>query len=367
MYAHNSYLQIAVEAGVIALVGLLAFAVSWLAFVLRGMRSLDPKMVATKAASIGAVAYIAAHSMVDSDLHYFGIALPFFVVMAIGTLASPDGVSPELLPPWIRRFAVAIASLTVLLMGFGAYTEALRAKVRGATAAGAVTEARALAAQARSTMPTDGETYYLSYRLAESPAEATQLLETATRFAPSPRNWRALAAIKSSQEDHVGALAALNGALMRDPNNLPALLRKVEAEIAAGQNISAIQTAKRLIAVEQKPYFQTRSLPEIIPLETYRARLRWESISVDRDEKIELLRDALKGFVEFSQTTGPLVERMLKAEPNSNYAGIGKTELEEAYREGLASAEELLAMDPAPEVAEEARAAAAALRESLSR
>jgi len=367
VYAHNSYLQIAVEGGAIALLAIVVFAVTWLVFALRGLRRLDPRMAAFKASVLGAAAFVAAHSMVDSDLNYFGIALPFFVLLAIGTLSSPDGISPELLPPYIRRFAIAAGALSVLLCGYGAFAEATRAKTRGAVAAGDIEAARNLASQARAAMPSDGEAAYLSFRLAATPAEAAQHLETATRFAPSPRNWRALASVRSSENDFTGAISALDGALVRDPNNLPALLRRMEAEIAAGQTISAIETAKRLVAVEEKPYFQVRSLPEIIPTETYRARILWAQLSDDSDEKRRLLAEAMRGYLAFAATTAPIVERALTTDPNAQYAGIGREELDRNYLEGAEAAEALLLLDPEPTLAAEAREAAASLRASLSR
>ena len=64
-----------------------------------------------------------------------------------------------------------------------------------------------------------------------------------------------------------------------------------------------METAKRTIAVEDTDYFKTRSLPEIIPVETYDAHAFLGAVSQDLPSRVSELEKAMAGYQLYLQHT----------------------------------------------------------------
>ena len=84
---------------------------------------------------------------------------------------------------------------------------------------------------------------------------------------------------------------------------------------------TAIEYAKKLVATENSTYFQVRSQAELIPTQTYEARIFLARHSSDPNEKLKLLVEATKGYLEFTRLTVPVIKRNTSADLGINFAG----------------------------------------------
>jgi hypothetical protein len=122
-----------------------------------------------------------------------------------------------------------------------------------------------------------------------------------------------------------------------DPNNLPALLLLTQA-LSQEDPLQARAMAERLIAVEDTPYFKVRALPEIVPTETYSARLYLGSVAKDPKQRELQLRAGVEGFLRYAASTVPAVRRMPDGMP---YGGETKQSATEKLQYGLSGAKAL--------------------------
>ncbi len=329
VFSHNSYLQLAAEAGVGSLVLFLAFLALWARRSLRGSSRLPEGQRQAFAAAVAGVAAILAHCLVDSDLSYFGLGLTFFLVLGAATLLAADAVAPEFIPVPSRTVAAGGVVFAWLLFGYLAWCDLAKSEVRYAQ----VTKQPADISSIQSIAGWDGDAAYL---VAQS--QPVDQAETAARQAfalqPTPKVARYLARILEAKQDYVAAQIALAPALISDPNNLPALSLMLKLQQEAQSPDQALITARRLVAVEEKPYFKIRSLDQLIPTETYAARLYLAANEPNPTAKALLLSDAVAGFLKYANLTVPEVVRASKAVPPSSYAGetlpIAKEKLNQA-------------------------------------
>ena len=317
---HSSPLQLAAEASPfspILLVFLLGF---WLRSVAKGTRAQPEPTGILKASIVAATFAIFAHSWVDSDLHYFGVGFAFFGLLAVGLLLSADAVSPEHLP---TNFRVPIAVVALVPGLFGLYLgagEALRAESRGLAMTGDRAGAFQRANAAVGLLGIDGEAYALAGRNSESSTEAISNLRRAADLSPTTRNLRALARYQEANGEEKDAVVTLLKALFRDPYNLPTLSLLWQVQRKTGAVDQAQATAERLLTVEKKPYFLIRSLPDVIPTETYEAREFLAQIAGSSEQRIRLLSEAVAGFREYAGRTVPQVLGSVGADGKGSYA-----------------------------------------------
>jgi hypothetical protein len=368
VYAHNSYLQIGAEAGVVSVLLLVVFLGLWLAVFLRGSRKQSAEISITKAAIFAAVSAILAHSLVDSDLYYAGIGVAIFALLGAGILVASDGVTPELIPMRLRGMSIASLSLFTLLVMYPAVNESMRGQSRDALRRQDIDAARANAMAAFQWMPMDGDAPYLLARMSRSTSERGDLLRVAVENAPSTRNLRAMATNLAQSGDRTAAVAALDSALRRDQNNLLTLKLLLQIQ-RDGQDIEAAkQTAERLVAVEQTGYYLIRSLPEIVPTETAEAREFLADQTSVRKDQIALLKPALSIYQEYLASTWPLVDRATKSDPNANFGDENLPGARKRLENGQRIAETLANLYRASGdtvAAGEAATAAAAFRDAL--
>ncbi|HMS55342.1 MAG TPA: O-antigen ligase family protein [Fimbriimonadaceae bacterium] len=266
--AHSSPLQIGVETGWLGLGLALAVIGIWLVEVGRGLRSAIPVPV-TRAALMGSVLAVLAHSVVDSNLQHFGLGFLFFVVLAIGVNSSVDGTTPEFSRAHIRWPVLGVSALTLVAMLIVAWNETALSK-----SASLLTSDREEVSQALSPLyALDHRAQILLALSASSADQALTALETASKVGPTLRGFRLQSQVYSSKNDHERAIQVLNAALQLDPNNLPTLERLLEEQAKVDTDF-AIATAKRMVEIEENStYFKVRAIPELVPLETVVARL----------------------------------------------------------------------------------------------
>lgn len=322
VFAHNSYLQMAVDSSILAPLLLFAIGIAWLTLMFKGYRNSPPEKQIIRLAIITAVLAVAAHGFVDSDLSYFGIGFVFFLLMGLGSTVAADAIAPELLLRPYRLLALSVPVLFLIFAMFISAGEVGKAKVR----AGLISGERSVSEELSSLQnlaPYDGETDYLTgqYRMAMREAGAVESYRLAATKSPSPRNYRVLARTQESLGNYAAAMDSLRSALRRDPNNLPALAQLMRTQSAFGTEEDSINTAKQLLAVEKTTYYQIRSLPELVPTETAEARIFLAERLPQDAAREEWLTGAIDIYNRYVASTVPLVERTEKYDPGSNFGG----------------------------------------------
>lgn len=311
--AHQSFLELAVDAGPLALILLLVF-LGVLAWEILRSRILPSEQNALRAAVFGALVAAAAHSLFDSDLYLMGTGLAFFLLCGIGLQLSGDGGSPELLPKQSRVWAIACASTLALLVAYSSLIGIVKARVYYDLAEGNAS-AREGVALLRSFAPADGEAAYLGYLTAQSALEAASSLRDAIRLRPTPKYFRALAQLQMRSGKPAAAVATLQELSSWDPNNLAGLALRMEALQAAGDRTGAVETARRLASLTETTAFKTRALPEQVPLEPYNAALFLADSATSTKIEYQHLAKALSGYVEYAKyVPGNIASGLVKPE-----------------------------------------------------
>ena len=203
----------------------------------------------------------------------------------------------------------------------------------------------------------DGEAWYLlAWMFPTNPQERVALATKAVQLAPSTRHYRVLAESQFELGQHDAALRTIDKALERDPNNLRTLMLKLGFEDESGAVEAAVATAKRIVAVEQTDYLKTRALAELIPTEPYEARIFLAKHEPDVGKKIELLTQAIDGFLRYKAVTIPKVK--LFDSGGLDFVGETRKRAEEKMAMAREAADQLaLAYESVgePKKAEEAR------------
>jgi tetratricopeptide (TPR) repeat protein len=300
---HNSYLQLGFEATPFAPLLLLIVGVVWLAQTGRGATKLPTESNMLRAAVVAGVVAIGAHSMTESSLHLFGIGFGFFVLLGVGILLSADSVSPEFTPRSLRLLA-GIATILFLIQGlYVAVAECHRAAIRYAASQQDATGVAEGIERAITIAPSDGDAWYLAAFYERDPTKQHAFFERTVQLSPTTRYYRAYARALIAAGKREEALVQLRRGLERDPNNLPIWKLLFETYQSLNNSDQADAVARQLVAIEETQYFKIRSIPEIVPLETYRARAYLATRTADRNQRIELLKPALDGYLSFAGST----------------------------------------------------------------
>ncbi|MBS1705871.1 MAG: O-antigen ligase family protein [Armatimonadetes bacterium] len=322
-YAHSTYLQLAAECSILAPLVLLWLLFAWARGMFRAQGEIPTDSLKLRAVVVGAITCCAIHNQIDSLLYSFGIGVGFFALLAVGLLVSADGSSPELVPTPLRTWFVGvIPALVAIVLIHGSRTELLKAQALGLLTRQDPSGVELLES-AESWAPLDGSTRYLIARTSLDPKSPEYLskLEEATRLDPSLRYFRALATTFDLQGKPAEAIEAVDKALQLDPNNLPGHLLKISIAEHLQDPALVKKACEDAIAVEQTTAFQIRAIPEMIPTETFEARIKLAELTTDRPTAIRLLQEAVDGFKRYWTTSVPLVARAAKEDINANYAG----------------------------------------------
>lgn len=332
--SHNTYLQLAMEATPIALLALLGFLVLVARQVFKGTSGQATDIQDMKAAVTAAIIAVAIHSVIDSDLQIFGVGILFFMLCGLAIQLSTDSSAPEFMHPGLRRGVIAGATvipLAMLYFGVIDLKHGLFLANRGMTADQAKSDAQSLAALA----PLDSRVAYLNYQVLEqlqAPLNERQsVLRKAISLGPTFAMYRAMAELCARNPGSGDPVAYLDKALALDPNNLPSLKKKLEI-LAERDPELAKQTAQRMVDIESSTYYKTRSLPEVIPVETFIARA-YLAQSLQGTAKAEMLEPAIKGYQEYAKITVPRVIEFAKANLPDGFGGINPQEAKQALEE----------------------------------
>ena len=320
-FAHQTYLQLAVEASVLAPMLLIVALVLWTRLIFRGGSRLQSSQNVLRASVFASILALGIHSFIDSDLSYYGIGLITFMLLGAGLLLSSDAVAPEFLPAGFRRGAAGGVALMAALLLYLGYVEGARATARGSVDAHVFDEASAGLASLRSLAPWDSEVWYLSAQVSQEPNQRLEYAQKAVDLGPSGRNLRLLARTESELGKASDAMGAMERAAEVDPNNLQTLTLLSQIQTLLGKDDDAKKTLHRLIEVENTSYFKIKSLPELVATDTYEARIKLAAAEKDPKAKIELLQPAVDGFKQYLALTIPNVIRFAKISDTLTYGG----------------------------------------------
>ncbi|MCX7818183.1 MAG: O-antigen ligase family protein [Kiritimatiellae bacterium] len=272
VHAHNDYLHVAAEYGVVGL-GLavmagVAMVVGLLRLVLRSRHERSARLAA---GALGMLAAALAQSLVDFNLHIFGNSLTLLV--AIGAVASVAHASGELRnrlpPPWIARAvslvggAVAVLALVVAVRALGAHfwvaVAAERALARGDLVAAGRAAERAEAWDPRAIAPllTRAEVAIQMARTEPDAARRAKLLEQAATLCEE--------------------------GLRRNPREPGFAHLQAQVLSLRGDDAAALKAFQRLVAdYPNRPYFRVRLAAQLERMgrlqeaaEALREALRW--------------------------------------------------------------------------------------------
>lgn len=341
--AHNSLLQVGVEIGALGLLALLGLFIRWCVDVCRGARRLGGENLSLRIGVLAGVVALAAHSLFDSDLHVFGTGFSFFLLMGVGLAMAADGITPEQMGVGLRRIGAGIAAAVWLVLVWQAASEASKWTAYTLASEGDFTGAREAAKSAQELTPADGEANYLLALYTPQGKERLQLLERAAKLTPSPRHLRALAREQLAGQDPSGAITSLKRSLKWDPNNLLALKQLLELHQSQGNREEARAVAQSMIEIESKPYFTVRALPQLVPTETYVARMFLAQEAPTWKQKIELLKPALEGYKSYLALTVPEAKKAIEADPPVRIGGMTPEEVAEALSDAETCAQLLAA------------------------
>lgn len=364
--AHSSYLQLALEAGILAALALVGLGLLVLREMLRGTRSQPVELVLLKSGVLAAILAAAVHNAVDSDLYSAGTGMGLMVLFAIGLLLSVDSTVPEFSPKPPRYALLAAMFLVPVGLLWVGRTELSHGAFVAAAGQQRAAEAIAILNGLESSAPNDPRTNMARLQVAmgqqASPSEQISILERAIGNGPTPMMYRTLARVQAKEGNLEGARSALQRGLAWDPNNL--LILRQWLELERDNPDAAIPIARRLVNVETTPYFQIRSLPEFVATQTYDARVYLAEQSNDPKEKRDLLLPAVDGYAEYALVTVPKIMQFVKSGGDS-FAGESPSkavEIIEAGRGALEAARGVAQVDDGQRLAAAAEAFDAASR-----
>ena len=279
-HAHNSYLQLFAEEGVLAPLLWLALlgVVAW------GLWS-APRVEEWSwvPGGLGALAASAAHNVFDSLLYVPAIAILIWAIVGMG-LARPS-VAPAAQPaPGAerRRWAALVVGIAGLLLAgihtWGRYL-LLDAREQTGPMASQVNGALKTLETAQALLPWDYQVALQQSRTARylgvgDLQQAIDAAQRVIRLAPyRPASYFSVGFLRERQGDKLNAVQTYRVGLEHAPNEVELLYPLAQAEEGLGFHKEALQAYRKIAEVEGTPVQQVRALPELRDWRYARARL----------------------------------------------------------------------------------------------
>jgi len=273
--AHNSYLQLASEAGVPAVIALLVFFAFWLRKVMPREREegieaeslfgVNAPMM--RSALVAGVIGAAAHNFVDSDVYLLANGLTLWSMMGLALALAVDGMMPLFLP----KSMMGLVATAVSLLAAGPLLSQAIASSYASTAQARQDQSDYLGAQegfqhALDFAPRDRR-YLLAVarlELGANKSEAYTLAQRAIREEPSLDTYLGVARMYMAAEDLPRAEWAFKQALTRDPYSVGAQRGLWEIYKNQDRGLELIELAKALEDQRHSTYSRVRAVPEVI-------------------------------------------------------------------------------------------------------
>ena len=319
--AHNSYLQLAAEAGVPALIALLFVGGMWLVRV--GRREAMPVVDSEsflgvgrpllRAAVIAAVVGAGAHNFIDSDLYLFSLNLTLWSLLGLGLALAVDGTMPVLLP--MRSLALGASAMGVLLgavLVSRAVAGVIAVQAQAALQDGDYADARRGFESALRWAPNDRRYLVAAGRLALAAGDeetAGDYFRRVMRSEPSSEAFTAIAMAYQALGEHAKAADIFLLAVRADPYSPEALRGLMRTRRALGHG-DWVAAAERIVGLRTSPHATVRAVPEVV--ETVYAEADAALGAVARQQgkptlAIEHYRRAFDDLTRFVRVTYPMV------------------------------------------------------------
>ena len=326
-YAHQSYLQLAAESGVVALVAFIsafiAIACTALSRLFRYSSQAEKddiweEMVPTDAWRLISCAIFAAlagsviRNLADSDWYIIGIALPFWILagVLVSRLATTDNAHST---GKIARLGQAALCVIMILLsasfGKGDYFASNADDYRLATLVSPMN-------------PKYHREYgkYLAFT-ANDATEAIKEIKKAIRLAPSDAsNYHTLGMVYFQYDHPKSAIIQFNKSLKLNPNSTQTLYQLSQVYYTL-DNMKALEsTLKRLIEIEKSPYERIKGVPELVDVTYAYAHAYFGNQYLDRKDYKDAVREfesaidrlerwrSNKQILEMARVTGMLSE-----------------------------------------------------------
>ena len=312
--AHQTYLQIAAETGIVGCAIALSLVAMWLVTVLRKHPSEPPERAVLRYAIVAAVLAIGANGLVESNLSFFGIRMAMFALLGIGLNLSVDGLVPERIPVGIRA-AVA----TVLAIGVGytllgaALTDDMVSRALASIQAGRPGEGQRLLVSARKIAPADPQPNFQLAKLAAAMNDwksASELAERAAERRKDATTYGLLAQAQAKLGNTDASIRSIDKAIYAEPNDPYWRAQKFQLLYEMGLYDEAATAAHDAIASEEKLDTKPNALPWHVSTDTVTAR-RWlltRPMSIDERQKI--LRSLFERLANYAEKTAPEIARV---------------------------------------------------------
>lgn len=273
--AHNSYLQVASEAGVPALLALIVIGGMWVVRV--GRREATPiedterflgvSRPLLRSAVLAAVVSAGAHNVVDSDLYLFSLNLTLWSLLGLGLALAVDGATPMLLPK--RSFALGASAIgltlgaVLLARGIGCV---IAVQAQAALESSEYDDARRGFEAALRWAPDDRRYLVAAGRLALAAGEeeaAGRYFRRAMRSEPSCEAFTAMALAYLAAGEQASAADMFLLAVHADPYSPEALRGLMRTRKALGSG-DWLEVGERIVGLRASAHATVRAVPEVV-------------------------------------------------------------------------------------------------------
>lgn len=346
--AHNTYLQIAAEAGPAATVALLlllaASAVPPISAVVRRSFTQNPSVesesfewmpdagLMLSGLIAGAVASM-ARNLVDSDWYVTVIGIEFWVVLGAAiSLAGDRGARRA--PMTNRRFTIeagilmlGIVSVLSMLAGesYLAYGESAMRDGDPDAALESYKQAAQIDFLNSEPHRRMGKIHLMIAQSLCSDVYAIraedELMQAISLEPTSSKNYYQLGRVYEHYPRNDQAIGAFRKALDADPNSPQVLLALAERYDAAGRNRDALDVYRRMVGVEESPYERVKAIPEWIEPAYIFAHA---ALARDFERRGDATRaaeeynralDRIRRYEDSIETIGPILESVGRRNP----------------------------------------------------
>jgi O-antigen ligase/tetratricopeptide (TPR) repeat protein len=312
--AHETYLQLASEIGLIGCFLAVGIIIMWLATVLRRHPSEPPQRTALRYAVVAAVLAIGANGLVESNLSYFGIRVALFALLGIGLNLSVDGLVPERVPSALRAVVAGTLAVgvTYTLVG-AALVDDMVARSLASIADGRAGEGQRLLVTARKIAPTDPEPVFQLAKLAAGMNDwpsAAALAQTAAARKHDASSFGLLAQAEAKLGRVDQSLSAIDKAIYAEPIDPYWHAQKFQLLYDMGLYDRAEVAAKEAIESEEKLDAAANALPWLVSTDTITARKWLLTRPLSTRERIRILQSLFDRLADYAEKTAPELARV---------------------------------------------------------
>ena len=323
--AHQTYLQMAAEYGVVGVLIAVALVFVWLVAVLRKHPSEPPDKTILRYAVVAAVLAIGANGLVESNLSFFGIRVALFALLGLGLNLSVDGLVPERIPVGLRAVVA-----TLLAAGAGyTFIAAVGADQKVSAALAAIQENRPGEAQrlfisARKFAPADPQPTFQFAKLAVAMNDwkmAADLAQEAAMRSPDASAFALVAEAQASLGNSEASMHAIDKAVAAEPVDPYWLTKKFHLLRAMGRYEEAARAARSAIEVEEALDNRPNALPWLVTTDTIAARQWLLQRATSSGERQQLLKGLFERLAKYAERSAPEIARV------SQYNVIAETKV----------------------------------------